>query len=103
MNKCLAVRNNHTDGFNVYRRLLPAKYADHIYKLRTDLPLSKNVSDEFFEQSRPTDDLVATDAATFEGFVDDERNVALVQWAQFIEHDLVKTVFQTMGKTLCLK
>lgn len=69
-----------------------------IFQLDTDLPLAKNVSDEFFEQSRPPIELVNTDTATFEGLLDHERNVALVQWAQFIEHDLAKTVFQTMGK-----
>lgn len=42
--------------------------------------------------------LISQEAATYEGVVDEERNVALVQWSQFIEHDLVKTVFQIMGK-----
>lgn len=56
------------------------------------------MSDEFFEQSRPPMELVNTDTATYEGLLDHERNVALVQWAQFIEHDLAKTVFQTMGR-----
>lgn len=41
--------------------------------------------------------LINEEAATYEGVVDEERNVALVQWSQFIEHDLVKTVFSTMS------
>lgn len=32
-----------------------------------------------------------------EGRLDGSKNIALVQWAQFIEHDLVKTVVRTMG------
>lgn len=32
-----------------------------------------------------------------EGILDLNKNIAVVQWAQFIEHDLVKTVVRTMG------
>lgn len=56
------------------------------------------MSDEFFIQTRPEPNAIHAEVATFEGLVDAERNVALVQWSQFIEHDLVKTVFQTMSK-----
>lgn len=41
--------------------------------------------------------LINEESATYEGVVDEERNVALVQWSQFIEHDLVKTVFEVMS------
>lgn len=64
----------------------------------SQLPPPKNVSDEFFEQTRPEINLIDLELATFEGLVDEERNIALVQWSQFIEHDLVKTVFQTMSE-----
>lgn len=63
-----------------------------------DLPPPKNISDDFFELSRPDLALINNENATYEGVVDEERNVALVQWSQFIEHDLVKTVFQTMSE-----
>lgn len=43
--------------------------------------------------------LINEETATYEGVVDEERNVALVQWSQFIEHDLVKTVFQIMSES----
>lgn len=62
-----------------------------------DLPSPKNISDSFFNLSRPDTDLINQKAATYEGAVDEERNVALVQWSQFIEHDLVNTVFQIMS------
>lgn len=32
-----------------------------------------------------------------DGVIDKERTMSLVQFAQFIEHDLTKTVVQTMG------
>lgn len=63
-----------------------------------EMPSPKNISNGFFELTRPDLDLIVNNSATFEGVVDAERNVALVQWSQFIEHDLVKTVFQTMSK-----
>lgn len=62
------------------------------------LPLPKNVSDQFFELTRPEPSAIHDEVATFEGLLDPERNIALVQWSQFIEHDLVKTVYQTMSK-----
>lgn len=62
-----------------------------------DLPSPKNISDTFFELTRPDVSLINEESATYEGVVDKERNVALVQWSQFIEHDFVKTVFQTMS------
>lgn len=63
----------------------------------SDSPSPKNISNTFFELTRPDINLINEENATYEGVVDEERNVALVQWSQFIEHDLVKTVFQTMS------
>ncbi|KFB41126.1 AGAP009033-PA-like protein [Anopheles sinensis] len=70
-----------------YRRLLPAAYDDGIYAFRRstaggELPLAREISSKF--HSRSVD---ARDAT---------RSVALVQWSQFIEHDLAKTTVQTM-------
>lgn len=62
-----------------------------------EVPSPKNISNSFFELTRPDVSLISQEIATYEGVVDEERNVALVQWSQFIEHDLVKTVFQIMG------
>lgn len=63
-----------------------------------ELPPPKNISDQFFELTRPNIGIIDQESATYEGLLDEERNVALVQWSQFIEHDLVKTVVQTMSK-----
>lgn len=67
------------------------------FQIDEQLPQPKNVSDEFFDQTRPEPSDIRDEVATFEGLLDTERNVALVQWSQFIEHDLVKTVVQTMS------
>lgn len=63
-----------------------------------ELPMPKNISDQFFELTRPSAGSIEQESATYEGTLDEERNVALVQWSQFIEHDLVKTVVRTMSK-----
>lgn len=71
-----------------YRRLLPAKYHDGIYQFRkssagSELPHPRSISSKFhgsFTQSG----------------VDNKHSVALVQWSQFIEHDLSKTAVQSM-------
>lgn len=67
-----------------------------------DLPSPKNISNTFFDLTRPDINLIYEENATYEGVVDEVRNVALVQWSQFIEHDLVKTVFQTMSMHFAL-
>ncbi|XP_058057408.1 peroxidase [Anopheles bellator] len=73
-----------------YRRLLPAAYDDGIYTFRRsvsggELPLARQISGQFH-------------TATQNGGHRDagRHSVALVQWSQFIEHDLAKTTVQTM-------
>lgn len=71
-----------------YRRLLPPVYHDGIYQFRKsvqgeNLPDPRTVSNKFHG-------LLA------QGRKDNKHNVALVQWTQFIEHDLAKTTVQTM-------
>lgn len=73
-----------------YRRLLPANYHDGIYEFRKsvsgrDLPDPRNISSRFH----------ATLASKSKE-IDNLHTVALVQWTQFIEHDLAKTTVQTM-------
>lgn len=55
-------------------------------------PLPKVISDQLFVSNSR-----GVDGGGGEGVIDHKRNVALIQWAQFIEHDLVKTVVRTMG------
>lgn len=71
-----------------YRRLLPASYHDGIYQFRKsvtgrDLPHPRNISSKFH-------------ASLADGRKDGRHSVALVQWTQYIEHDLAKTTVQTM-------
>ncbi|XP_053661739.1 peroxidase [Anopheles marshallii] len=72
-----------------YRRLLPALYDDGVYAFRRstaggELPHARVVSSRFHT------------AWNREEPLDSARSVALVQWTQFIEHDLAKTTVQTM-------
>uniref|UniRef100_A0A2M3ZDU9 Putative chorion peroxidase n=1 Tax=Anopheles braziliensis TaxID=58242 RepID=A0A2M3ZDU9_9DIPT len=72
-----------------YRRLLPAVYDDGIYSFRRsvtgqELPSARVVSSKFHSRTGADDN-------------DPGRHTAaLVQWSQFIEHDLAKTTVQTM-------
>lgn len=71
-----------------YRRMLPAAYHDGIYHFRKsveggDLPHPRSISSKFH-------------GALNQNHIDSEHSVALVQWTQFIEHDLAKTTVQTM-------
>uniref|UniRef100_A0A023EVK3 Putative oxidase/peroxidase n=1 Tax=Aedes albopictus TaxID=7160 RepID=A0A023EVK3_AEDAL len=71
-----------------YRRLLPASYHDGIYSFRKsvaggELPDPRSISSKFHGILGQT-------------HKDSEHSVALVQWTQFIEHDLAKTTVQTM-------
>lgn len=70
--------------YHSFRRLLPANYKDGLYQLNTELP-------------KP---LLISQLASSSGTVkeDEDNNLAFIQWAQFIEHDLVKSVVSTMRK-----
>lgn len=87
---------------NVYlsfRRMLPPNYQDGLGTIRTtvggkELPLSRVISHNLFKSGmdalkRPKGNLELT---TMEGVLDETRNLAVAQWAQFIEHDLSKPV-----------
>uniref|UniRef100_A0A182MHT3 Uncharacterized protein n=1 Tax=Anopheles culicifacies TaxID=139723 RepID=A0A182MHT3_9DIPT len=73
-----------------YRRLLPALYDDGVYAFRRsstggELPQAREISSRFHSAGNRQESL------------DKTRSVALVQWSQFIEHDLAKTTVQTMA------
>ncbi|XP_050084113.1 peroxidase [Anopheles aquasalis] len=73
-----------------YRRLLPAVYDDGIYTFRRsvtgqELPSARFVSSKFHTRA-------GGDGQSDLG----HHTAALVQWSQFIEHDLAKTTVQTM-------
>uniref|UniRef100_A0A182RWE4 Uncharacterized protein n=1 Tax=Anopheles funestus TaxID=62324 RepID=A0A182RWE4_ANOFN len=83
--KLIAVKENNDE----YRRLLPALYDDGVYAFRRstnggELPLAREVSSRFHTARNGQETL------------DKTRSVALVQWTQFIEHDLAKTTVQSM-------
>ncbi|XP_053673660.1 peroxidase [Anopheles nili] len=87
-NECheLITEKEHNDQ---YRRLLPAVYDNGLYSFRRStngsaLPQAREISARFHVVARgDRKDL------------DNTRSVALVQWSQFIEHDLAKTTVQT--------
>lgn len=63
---------------------LPKTISDRLYQRRTESPTGDRTT------------LTDTDAGASDP-EDAERNNAVVQWSQFVEHDLAKTVFRTMG------
>lgn len=87
LEKCNKIVNAKT--FNdEYRRMLPASYHDGIYQFRRsveggELPNPRSISSKFH-------------GTLGQNHKDSKHSVALVQWTQFIEHDLAKTTVQTM-------
>ncbi|XP_037029524.1 peroxidase isoform X1 [Bradysia coprophila] len=92
----IAEDDNITMTSNVYRRLLPAAYKDGLYKMPLHRPQPKNISDALFNSITLSSDIDKTKYSV-DGILDPIHNIAVVQWAQFIEHDLVKTVVRTMS------
>lgn len=74
--------------YHSFRRLLPANYKDGLYQFNKELPKPLEVSE------------LASNSGSLKE--DDDNNVAFIQWAQFIEHDLVKAVVSTMREYLFL-
>ncbi|KAL5274013.1 HPX2 family protein [Megaselia abdita] len=75
--------NSIDNEYHSFRRLLPANYKDGLYQMnKIGLPKPLEVSA-----------LASDNENTKE---DDDNNLAFIQWAQFIEHDLVKAVVTTM-------
>lgn len=103
---CLNVVRNVENSYclHPYRRLIPADYKDGIYKQKSStgqnklpLPLPRDITSKFFQFTNQENSSSSAEMFSDEGVLDLERNVALTQWAQFIEQDLVKTVQRVMG------
>lgn len=88
---------------NTFRRLLDADYLDGVYKIRRDvynkdLPLPRKISSAFFEASQNVPNADASILKSSEGRLDSKRNILFVQFSQFLEQNLVKTIPQTLSK-----
>ncbi|XP_055849338.1 peroxidase [Episyrphus balteatus] len=86
MDECLDFFSTHKDGNNVFRRLLPSNYKDGFYQMEDKLPSPREISNSA---------LHGTVASSNDGNNHEDshsKNLALVQWTQFIEHDLSKPV-----------
>uniref|UniRef100_A0A7G3ASP0 Putative oxidase/peroxidase n=1 Tax=Lutzomyia longipalpis TaxID=7200 RepID=A0A7G3ASP0_LUTLO len=103
--QCIQITNmNLAKGsYHAYRRLLPADYKDGLYKVRTkedgsSLPLPRAITSAFYDSSMDHMNTIRSSHATSsEGVLDPQRSVMLIQWSQFLEQDLVKTVPRSMG------
>lgn len=82
--ECLSISTE----YHSFRRLLPANYKDGLYQLNTHLPKPLEISE-----------LASSMGSIRE---DEDNNLAFIQWAQFIEQDLVKSVVSTMREYLLL-
>ncbi|XP_014096726.2 salivary peroxidase/catechol oxidase isoform X1 [Bactrocera oleae] len=83
LQECLRIIENRRNGHNAFRRLLDRHYQDGIYQM---LPL---VSPLWVSKS-------LHNLSVKKDLEDKQRNLAVVQWTQFIEHDLSQPVVTTM-------
>jgi peroxidase len=99
-NECQKVKNLYLS----YRRMLPASYKDGLGSVRRsvngkELPLSRAISHTLFKSG--VDELkrqkVNMELITDEGVLDVMKSLSIVQWSQFIEHDLSKSVARSMS------
>lgn len=67
----------------------------YLKQMPSHRPPPKNISDTLFNSQLYSD--ISENKKSVDGILDPVLNIAVVQWAQFIEHDLVKTVVRTMG------
>lgn len=100
-NKC----DKKVSAYKAYRRLLPASYNDGLEKVRNaissrELPLPRSISSVLFtsglEDIRRQKEKLKD--VTSEGVLDSKMSLSVAQWAQFVEHDLSKTVVRSMGR-----
>lgn len=76
-------------SFTSYKRLLFPNYIDGVQEPR------RSVNRKF---PLPSARLVSTTLCTNGNYEDMEMTLALMQWSQFVEHDLVHTATNKMGK-----
>ncbi|KAI8119521.1 Chorion peroxidase [Lucilia cuprina] len=87
--KCQSIVNNRKNGDYPLRRLLPRHYKDGFYKMFSDIIVQPLVISHALG-GNPTKDK--------REFLDDfQRNLAVVQWSQFVANDLNKPVVTTMS------
>lgn len=92
--------------YSSYRRILPASYKDVIQKPRVassgkDLPLPRVISNVLFTSGLEFVQRLnehKTKPVSNEGVLSEKLSLSLAQWTQFIEHDLSKSVAQSMSK-----
>lgn len=117
--KCLAPDFRH----RAYRRLLPPSYQDGLQKVRTErrknllilivrdfqirtaisgreLPGARFISNVLFTsglENIKQQSEAKLKPVTEEGILDRKLSLSVAQWAQFLEHDLSKTVVRSVG------
>jgi hypothetical protein len=94
--------------YSSFRRILPASYRDGIQKPRAatsgkDLPLPRVISNILFTSGlehvqRQSENKIRP--ASDEGVLNEKLSLSLAQWTQFIEHDLSKSVVQSLSEFL---
>ncbi|XP_018794388.1 PREDICTED: peroxidase isoform X1 [Bactrocera latifrons] len=83
LQKCLRIVEKRRNGHNTFRRLLDRHYRDGIFQmlpLVSPLMVSKSLNNLNVKKN----------------VEDKQRNLAVIQWTQFVEHDLSKPVVTTM-------
>ncbi|XP_013100002.1 chorion peroxidase [Stomoxys calcitrans] len=86
--ECENVRTTRYNGHYAFRRLLPRHYTDGFYQMfSSNLPTPLSISNELCDQAMKKEFIAG----------DNHRNLAVVQWAQFVASDLSKTVVTSMS------
>ncbi|KAH8406545.1 hypothetical protein KR215_007101, partial [Drosophila sulfurigaster] len=96
--ECERLLNTQRDGHHAFRRLLPQDYKDGFHQAslynERDQPNAWDISMALYDRENE-----AAEKTRSRSRSDDSRNLnlVLVQFAQFVEHDLSKTVSQSMS------
>ncbi|KAL9892528.1 immune-regulated catalase isoform 1-T2 [Glossina fuscipes fuscipes] len=81
------LHNQPMDYLHSFRRLLPRHYKDGFHQMFNHLPNPLLISQKLQELGRGKEE---------QQFDDSNKSLAIIQWAQFIEHDLSKPVVMSM-------
>uniref|UniRef100_A0A1A9W582 Uncharacterized protein n=1 Tax=Glossina brevipalpis TaxID=37001 RepID=A0A1A9W582_9MUSC len=84
--QCNEILHNHYKDYHSFRRLLPRHYKDGFHQMFNHLPNPLVISRKLQQLEKENG----------EQFNDNDKNLAIIQWAQFIEHDLSKPVVMSM-------